>query len=132
MTSHQTGGGVIFRSIIEVKISRSKNFGPFIYINNILLYIYHFTKNQYPITNTQENQRRKCEGSSPTSLRPISYFGSIFRPKNHTLVQEKEPAIFSHGQGTHCAPVTVKSRAVDRSTIQFLIIFRVLLTETCY
>ena len=36
MTSHQTGGGVIFRSIIEVKISRSKNYGPFVYINNIL------------------------------------------------------------------------------------------------
>ena len=27
---------------------------------------------------------------------------------------------------------TVKSRAVDRSTIQFLSIFGVLLTETCY
>ena len=27
---------------------------------------------------------------------------------------------------------TVKSRAVDRSTIQFLTIFGVLLTETCY
>ena len=30
------------------------------------------------------------------------------------------------------APNTVKSRAVYRSTIQFLTIFGVLLTETCY
>ena len=42
-----------------------------------------------------KHQRRKCEGSSPYSLRPISYFGSIWelhiclRPRNQILLKQQ-------------------------------------------
>ena len=55
----------------------------------------------------QRHRRRKCEGSSPNSLRTISYFGSIFRHKNQSFVQEKEPATLSHGEGTHSAKIVL-------------------------
>ena len=44
------------------------------------------------------HRRQKYGGSSPNSLRPISYFGSIWKP---TFLQEKDQAKLSHEQGTH-------------------------------
>jgi hypothetical protein len=31
-----------------------------------------------------------------------------FRPKNQSFLQEKEPATFSHGQGTHSANILLR------------------------
>ena len=50
--------------------------------------------------------------SSSNSLRPISYFGSIwelcFRPKKQKNLQKKESATFCHRQGTHSAKIVLK------------------------
>ena len=53
-------------------------------------------------------QRRKCEGSSPDSLRPTSYFGSIwqnvcFGPKNQSFfVGKRTSYIFPWTRDSQC------------------------------
>ena len=56
------------------------------------------------------HRRRKYGGSSPYSLWPISYFGSIWElyvldPKTNVFCRKKDPATLSHEQGTHSAKI---------------------------
>ena len=58
------------------------------------------------------HRRRKYEGFTPNSLRPISYFGSIWElyvldQKTKVFLLEKEPFTLSHGQGTHSAKIVL-------------------------
>ena len=78
-----------------------------------ILEVFWGAPSQLTLSYTFHHRRRKCERCSPNSLRPISYFGSIWELYVLDLKtkvfcrKEKGPATFSHGQGTHSAKIVL-------------------------
>ena len=106
-----TANSFVHRCLVRLTDHKEGSKNPYRVLSNDPSY----TKITYSfVVCTHNHRRQKCEGSSPNSfLRPISYFGSVWELYVLDLKtkvfcrKEKEPATFSHGQGTHSTKIVL-------------------------